>query len=66
MTIVSDIPRGKGMASSTADITAALEATCRICDLSVPAELFARIITEIEPSDCINFQGIHVGAASDD
>lgn len=58
MTISSDIPRGKGMASSSADITAALEAICRDCGLSIPFELFARILTEIEPSDCVHFPGI--------
>jgi len=54
----SDIPRGKGMASSSADITAALEAVCRSCRLSLNAELFARIVTEVEPSDCVHFPGI--------
>lgn len=67
MAIASDIPRGKGMASSTADITAALEAACQLCDISIPAGLFARIITEIEPSDCINFPGIaHVNHLTGD
>jgi L-threonine kinase len=56
--IRSDIPRGKGMASSSADITAALEAVCRSCDVALTAELFARIVTEIEPSDCVHFPGI--------
>lgn len=56
--IRSDIPRGKGMASSSADITAALEAVCRSCDVKLTAELFARIVTEIEPSDCVHFPGI--------
>jgi L-threonine kinase len=56
--IRSDIPRGKGMASSSADITAALEAVCRTADIKLTAELFARIVTEIEPSDCVHFPGI--------
>ncbi len=65
--IDSDIPRGKGMASSTADITAALDAVCQLCELSMPAELFARLITEIEPSDCVNFPGIaHVNHLTGD
>lgn len=56
--IRSDIPRGKGMASSSADITAALEAVCRSADVKLTDEIFARIVTEIEPSDCVHFPGI--------
>jgi len=56
--IHSDVPRGKGMASSSADITAAFEAVCRQCDVSLTAEEFARIVTEIEPSDCVHFPGV--------
>ncbi len=56
--IESAIPRGKGMASSTADITAALAALCRSCDLSLTDAAFARLITEIEPSDCVHFPGV--------
>lgn len=58
VSISSDIPRGKGMASSSADITAALEAVCRSCDVELTDELFAQIVTEIEPSDCVHFPGI--------
>jgi L-threonine kinase len=56
--IHSDVPRGKGMASSSADITAAFEAVCRQCDATLTAEEFAHIVTEIEPSDCVHFPGI--------
>jgi L-threonine kinase len=56
--IHSDIPRGKGMASSSADITAALEAVCRSAEVRLDAQLFARLVTEIEPSDCVHFPGI--------
>ena len=56
--IHSDIPRGKGMASSSADITAAFEAICRCSGLSLTAETFADIITKIEPSDLVHFPGI--------
>jgi len=58
MAIHSEIPRGKGMASSTADITAALAAICRSCDFPLNNEVFAKFITEIEPSDCVHFPGI--------
>lgn len=56
--IESAIPRGKGMASSTADISAALEAVCRISGVSLSGEEFARIITAVEPSDCVHFPGV--------
>ncbi len=58
ISIHSEIPRGKGMASSTADITAAFEAICRSNKLSLKPETFTHIVTEIEPSDCVNFPGI--------
>ena len=56
--IHSDIPRGKGMASSSADITAAFEAVCRCSNVSLTAEAFAHIATEIEASDLVHFPGI--------
>lgn len=54
----SPIPRGKGMASSTADISAALEAVCRSCDKPLCSGSFARLLTSIEPSDCVHVPGI--------
>ena len=56
--IYSDIPRGKGMASSSADISAAFEAICRSYDVSLTAETFAHTVSEIEPSDLVHFPGI--------
>ncbi len=65
--VESAIPRGKGMASSTADITAALAALCRSCDLPLSDKVFSRLITEIEPSDCLHFPGIaHVNHLTGD
>lgn len=65
--VESAIPRGKGMASSTADITAALAALCRSCDLPLSDTVFSRLITEIEPSDCLHFPGIaHVNHLTGD
>ena len=52
------IPRGKGMASSTADISAALEAVCRSCDKRLCPRSFARLITAVEPSDRVHVSGI--------
>jgi len=58
MRIDSNIPRGKGMASSTADLTAAVEALCRSCAVSLSDEQLARVLTAVEPSDCVHFPGI--------
>ncbi len=58
LVIHSDIPRGKGMASSSADVTVAFETVLRCCDVALTDEVFARIVTEIEPSDCVHFPGI--------
>lgn len=65
--IDSRIPRGKGMASSTADLTAAVEALCRSCDVSLSDEQLARVLTAVEPSDCVHFPGIaHVNHLNGD
>jgi L-threonine kinase len=56
--VESSIPRGKGMASSTADLTAAIEALCRSCDVLLSDEQMARVLTAVEPSDCVHFPGI--------
>jgi L-threonine kinase len=56
--VTSDIPRGKGMASSTADITAAVEAFCHSARLELDDTQFARVLTAVEPSDCVHFKGI--------
>jgi len=56
--VESDIPRSKGMASSTADICAALAALCRSCSFTLSNEAFARLIASVEPSDCVHFPGI--------
>ncbi|SFM77977.1 GHMP family kinase ATP-binding protein [Marinobacter zhejiangensis] len=58
LNLFSDIPRGKGMASSSADITAAFMAVNDHCGVSLGMESFASVVTEIEPSDCVNFPGI--------
>lgn len=58
MAVESRIPRGKGMASSTADLTAAVEALCRSCAVHLSDRAFARLLTQVEPSDCVHFPGI--------
>ena len=56
----SPLPRGKGMASSTADVAAAIAATgyASGCELS-PGQV-AEIALRIEPSDGVMFPGIAV------
>jgi L-threonine kinase len=56
--IASPIPRGKGMASSTADITAALGAFIRHAGIDLNDEGFGSLIASIEPSDCVHYAGI--------
>ncbi len=56
--VSSSIPHGKGMASSTADITAACAATAAALGTFItPAEI-AEIALSIEPTDGIMFEGI--------
>lgn len=58
--VASSLPRGKGMASSTADIVAAVEATTRALDKTLSAEEVARIALSVEPSDGTMFPGIAI------
>jgi L-threonine kinase len=58
LSITSPIPRGKGMASSTADITAALGAFVRQSGIDLNDEGFGSLIASVEPSDCVHYPGI--------
>ncbi len=49
----SPLPRGKGMASSTADVAAAIVATAGATGAEVPPEVVAEIALSVEPSDGI-------------
>ena len=54
------LPRGKGMASSTADIAASAAATAKTldeCAAMEPSEI-ARLALEIEPTDSVSYPGI--------
>jgi L-threonine kinase len=65
--VASDIPRGKGLASSTADISAALQAVLQHSGVRASPAIFARLLTEVEPSDCTHFAGIaHVNHLTGD
>ncbi len=56
--ITSDVPRGKGMASSSADLAAALAAVAHSAGLSPSPTMLARLVASIEPSDCVHLPGI--------
>lgn len=54
----SDLPEGKGMASSTADIAATCLATARACGKELPLEIIGKIAAQVEPSDGQMYPGI--------
>lgn len=56
--IQSNIPIGKGMASSSADIIAAVRAVADSCSLPITEELISRIAAEIEPTDGVMYEGV--------
>lgn len=56
--LVSPIPRGKGMASSTADVVASVAATAASLGRASDAELEADIALSVEPSDGTMLPGI--------
>lgn len=56
--VSSDLPVAKGMASSTADISAACWATARAAGARLSPSQVARIALSIEPSDGVMFPGI--------
>jgi len=58
VSIRSKIPRGKGMASSSADTSATLSAFLEASACSVSPLIFARLLAEVDPSDGVHFTGI--------
>ena len=54
----SPIPRQKGMASSTADVVAAIGASAAALNEEIPARQVAQLALQIEPSDGIMLPGI--------
>jgi L-threonine kinase len=56
--IKSQIPVGKGMASSTADIVAVIEATAKAFGTVLSPEQVSSITIAIEPSDGLMYRGI--------
>jgi uncharacterized protein involved in propanediol utilization len=58
--ISSDIPVGKGCASSTADMVASIKALSAAISIALRAEYVSQMLTEIEPNDGIHFSGTAV------
>ncbi len=58
--IETQLPRGKGMASSTADISAASGAVMAALNAYPDPELIKRVALEIEPTDAVFLPGIHL------
>lgn len=65
--VTSDVPRGKGMASSSADLAAALTAVNEHISQKLSAIELTRLIARVEPSDCVHLPGIgHVNHLNGD
>ena len=58
LTINNPIPRGKGMASSSADLTAAIAATGLALGQELSTEQIAQIALSIEPTDGVMIPGV--------
>ena len=56
----SPLPRGKGMASSTADVSAAIVATAAAVGRELSPEQIAKIALGVEPSDGVMFPNVAV------
>ena len=60
LSLDSRLPRGKGMASSTADVAASIAATAAAAGHPIEPEQIAQIALGVEPSDGVMFPGISV------
>ena len=58
VSVTNPIPVGKGMGSSSADITAAVSATSRAAGVNPPPEIIAAVALSVEPTDGIMFPGV--------
>jgi L-threonine kinase len=57
VSVLSEIPEGKGLASSTADIVAACRAAAGALGKRLPLEIISQIAIQIEPSDGLMYPG---------
>jgi len=58
LVVDNEMIRGKGMASSTADIACAVFALCQGLEVSITNAEFTKILATVEPTDGIYFSGI--------
>lgn len=58
LSISSQIPIGKGLGSSTADLVACARAVTKATKRSLPMRILLTLLKEIEPSDGIMYEGI--------
>jgi L-threonine kinase len=58
MKLTSELPHGKGMASSSADLAAVAKAVALFFGKEISAEKIAALATSIEPTDGIFFSGV--------
>lgn len=56
--LISELPTGKGMASSTADMVSAMVAVSQLLQVPWEATTLARLALEIEPTDPVMYEGI--------
>mgnify|MGYP000001599052 FL=1 len=56
--MVSNIPRSKGMASSTADIGAVIGASCAYLGIDITPDDASKIAAKIEPTDSIYYKSL--------
>lgn len=55
--IDSDVPVGKGLSSSTADMVAAIRGLAQAASVAFREDYIGRVITEIEPNDGLQYHG---------
>jgi uncharacterized protein involved in propanediol utilization len=56
--IESELPEGKGLASSTADLVATARAIAACFGLALAPTMLERLLSEIEPSDGVMYSGV--------
>jgi len=56
--IHSQVPRGKGLASSTSEIAATVLAVAEATGVDIPAQSVSNIAVSVEPSDGVYFPGV--------
>ncbi len=55
ITVESDIPVGKGLSSSTADMVAGVRALAEALSVKLKSDYVSRMLTEVEPNDGLHF-----------